>query len=153
MCGFLITNTDAAFWVKAYRQQQVILADIRMQFPTLPPESTVILDGACLFNGSAIVFKTSWDLAGALIVSYRDPTLRADVRPNLKIKDDGLISFYHGRAVGNYSYDDRLLLYNFEKKLVYQFTNAEMARRYFQTFHRDYNSGCYKEFRWSESLP
>jgi hypothetical protein len=153
MCGFLITNTDAAFWVKAYRQQQMILADIRKQFPTLPSESTVILDGACLFNGSAIVFKTSWDLAGALVVSYRDPTIRADVTPNIRVKEDGLISLYHGRVAGNYPYDERLFLYNFPNKMAYQLTNADAVRRYFQAFKPDYDRGCYDEFRWSEALP
>jgi MFS family permease len=89
--GFIINNTLASFWIDSYRQQQAIIADIRQRFPTLPSESTLILDGICPYAGPAVVFESSWDLAGALMTFYRDRTLRADVvTPNLKVEENRL---------------------------------------------------------------
>src|SRR5688572_26422553 len=38
--GFLINNTIATFWMVAYRQERMILADIFQRFPSLPVGST-----------------------------------------------------------------------------------------------------------------
>jgi hypothetical protein len=149
MCGFLITNTDAAFWVKAYRQQQVVLDGIREEFPALSPNSTLILDGVCPFIGPAAVFISSWDLAGALITYYHDPTLQADVvTPDLQIEEGRLIKLYHGKISGSYPYDEKVILYNFERKMIYQLANVEMARAYFRKFNPYYNSRCAQGFSW-----
>src|SRR5262249_30202937 len=61
-CGFLVINTVAIFWTTAYRQQQVILADIRERIPALSPGSTLIVAGICPEIGPAVVFR-SQDLA------------------------------------------------------------------------------------------
>lgn len=141
--GFLITNTLASFWITAYRQEQEILADIHRQFPTLPAGSTLILDGICPYVGPAIVFESNWDLAGALQLNYRDPTLRADVvTPNLKIEDGGLSTLLYGHLYSRYAYSEKLLLYHFGYKMIHDLTSAETARRYFVTFNPDYSNGC-----------
>ena len=139
MSGFLINNTVAAFWVSAYRQQQAILADIRGRIPTWPAGNTLILDGVCLEIGPAIVFKSHYDLAGALLIAYRDPTLRADhglfadvVSPNLQIEEKGIS--VRGQL---YHYSQKLLLYNFAQKTIYHLTDAETAHRYSQTINTD----------------
>jgi hypothetical protein len=140
-CGFLINNTLASFWTAAYRQEQEILADIRGRFPTLPPGTTLILDGICPYIGPAIVFESSWDLAGALMMYYQDKTLRADVvTPNLKIEEDGLSTSLYGTK-HHYPYG-KLLLYHFGRKITHQATNAQIARSYFQSVNPDFGNGC-----------
>ena len=140
MSGFLINNTVAAFWISAYRQQQAILADIRERIPTLSAGSTLILDGVCPEIGPAVVFKSHYDLAGALIIAYRDPTLRADVvTPNLQIEEKGISVREHF-----YPYDEKLLLYNFAQKTIHQLTDAETAHRYSQMLNPD--RGCLRGY-------
>jgi hypothetical protein len=141
--GFLVINTIASFWIAAYRQEQEVLADIRQQFPTLPAGSTLILDGICPYVGPAIVFESSWDLNGALLMIYRDNTLRANVvTPNLEVTEDDLTtSLYYGAIVNHYPYE-RLFVYHVGRKMTYQLPDAEAARRYFQAYNPDYSNGC-----------
>ncbi len=139
--GFLINNTLGSFWIAAYRQEQEILVDIRQRFATLPAGSTLILDGVCPYVGPAIVFESSWDLSGALVMFYRDYTLRADVvTPNLRIEEDGLYTSIYD-FVFRYPYD-KLFVYHFGRKMRYPLTDAESARLYFQTFNPDHSNGC-----------
>ncbi len=142
--GFIINNTLASFWVDSYRQQQAIIADIRQRFPTLPSESTLILDGICPYAGPAVVFESSWDLAGALMIFYRDRSLHADiVTPNMKIEEDGLASIMYGGA--NYThhpYSNKLFVYHIGRKTTHYLTDVQTARRYFQTFNPDFDNDC-----------
>jgi hypothetical protein len=72
---------------------------------------------------------------------YRDYTLRADVvTPNLKVRDDGLSTLLYG-GESYYPYK-KMFIYHFGRKMTYQLTDAASARRYFQTFNPDHNSGC-----------
>ena len=57
-CGFLVINSLAAFWVDAWAAERRILADIRQHFPSLPANSTLILDGSCPYIGPAVVFES-----------------------------------------------------------------------------------------------
>jgi len=141
MSGFVINNTIASFWITAYRQEQAILADIREYLPTLPAHTTLILDGICPYAGPAIVFESSWDLAGALQIIYHDNSLRADVvTPNLKVKEDGLsIALYETETL--YPYQN-LILYHLGRQTSYPIADAEAARRYFQQYNPDYGGGC-----------
>jgi hypothetical protein len=79
------------------------------------------------------IFESNYDLAGALQIAYKNPTLRADVlRANFQVKDDGLhTSLYYERL--HYPYH-KLLIYHFERKATYALNNAEATHRYFQTF-------------------
>jgi hypothetical protein len=142
LSGFLIINTLAKYWVIAYRQELRILADIHERFPTMPAGSTLILDGICQQLGPAVVFTSHSDLTGALITTYHDPTLRAVVvLPNLKIEKEGLsiLSLGHKKDWMYYSYNQSLLLYNFDRKTVYQLPDVEAANRYFQTNNSAHN--------------
>lgn len=142
--GFLINNTLATFWVKAYQQEQEILSDIQQQFPTLSPGSTLILDGVCQYEGPAIVFESNWDLAGALKMDYKDDSLRADVvSPNLKVKEDGLYTTLYG-AETHYSYESKLFVYHFGRKLTYRLDDNETTENYFETYNPSYDNGCPK---------
>jgi len=141
--GFLVINTIASFWIAAYRQEQEVLANIRQQFPTLPAGSTLILDGICPYVGPAVVFESSWDLNGALLMIYRDDTLRANVvTPNLEVTEDDLTtSLYYGAIVNHYPYE-KLFVYHVGRKMICQLPDAEAARRYFQAYNPDYSNGC-----------
>lgn len=142
--GFVINNTLASFWIDSYRQQQEILTDIRQRFPTLPAETALILDGVCPYAGPAVVFESSWDLAGALILFYRDRSLHADVvTPNLKIEEHGLATImYSGANYTHHPYSQKLFVYHFGRKTTHHLTDAQTARGYFQTFNPDYSNGC-----------
>ena len=139
--GFLINNTIASFWVAAYSQQKEVIADIRQQFPSLPTENILMLDGVCPYIGPGTVFESPWDIEGVLRVIYRDSTLRGDViRPNLKIKESGIYTVSYGHKF-KYPYQ-KLFIYNFGTKKTYQLTDAKVARHYFAKFNPNYSSGC-----------
>ena len=143
MCtgGFLIINTLASFWVDAYQQGQVILSDIRQQFPVIPKGSTLILDNVCPYVGPGIVFESQWDLKGALQTIYRDPEIHADiVTPRLKITGQGINTQIY-TFPARYSYKN-LFIYNFKTKTTHPITNAASARSYFQKYNPDRNNGC-----------
>lgn len=141
--GFIINNTLASFWITAYRQEQVILADIHQHFPTMESGSTLILDGICPYIGPAVVFESSWDLRGALRLIYRDATIQADVvTPHLKVEEDGLSTLLYGSIYSHYPYNGKLFVYHFGQKTTHWLTDAQTARRYFAEFNPDHNNGC-----------
>ncbi len=141
--GFLINNTIASFWVAAYRQEREILADIREHFSALPSGSTFVLDGVCPYVGPAIVFESSWDLEGALRVSYHDPTLKAIVvTPNLRVQQEGISMLMYDYIETRYPYAEHLFIYHFGRKVSYRLTDAETASRYFQTYRAEGDKGC-----------
>ena len=106
MSGFLINNGVASFWITAYEKQQVVLADIKREFPTLDAGTRFILDGVCPYVGPAVVFESSWDLQGALRLLYRDDTISANVvKPGLALNERGLTSSIYGFQ-DHYSYGE-----------------------------------------------
>ncbi|MEK6321646.1 MAG: hypothetical protein AABN33_08180 [Acidobacteriota bacterium] len=142
MSGFLLNNTIAAFWISASRQQKEVIAAVRQQFPTLRSETTLFLDGVCPYTGPGIVFECYWDVSGMLKVYYADPSLKGDiVKHNLKIEEQGLsTSIYGERRV--YPYGDKLFLFHLGQNKLYQLSDADTARRYFQDVNPDYKSNC-----------
>jgi cellulose synthase/poly-beta-1,6-N-acetylglucosamine synthase-like glycosyltransferase len=139
--GFIIINTLASFWAQAYQQQQKILASIQTQFPIMPKNSTLILDGVCPYVGPAVVFESEWDLKGALQTIYHDPTLRADiVTPRLSVAKQGINTEIY-TFPSQYPYKN-LYIYNMSNKNVYPIPNAQTANAYFQKFNPDYNNNC-----------
>jgi hypothetical protein len=140
--GFIINNTVAMFWVDAYQQEKAIINDIRTHAPKISPGTTLILDGTCPYIGPAIVFDNQWDLSDALKYYYDDPTISADVvRPNLTITETGLSSYSYG-VTDIHPYGDKLLLYNFQQKLMMKLTDADATRHYFQMNNPHRDNGC-----------
>jgi hypothetical protein len=142
--GTLTINTLASFWATAYNQERAVLSEIRQRFPTLPPETTLLLDGVCPYRGPAIVFESNWDLASALRLLYRDWSLRADVvTPNLTVTEQGIAtSLYYGSIEALYPYNDRLFVYNRTRTTSHPLPDAESARAYFAGFNPDRDSDC-----------
>lgn len=141
LIGFLLNNYIATFWVKAYQQEQVVVNNIRQQFPTLPTGSKILLDGVCPYIGPGIVFESSWDLVGMLMIYYHDNSLEADVvKPGLEVKEDAIHIPLYGISY-RYPYN-KLFIYNYAKKQAYPIPDADAANRYFQSFNPDYTNGC-----------
>jgi hypothetical protein len=131
--GFLIINVVAERWIAAYAAERTVLAGIRQRFPTLPPHSTLILDGVCPYIGPAIVFESNWDLAGALQAIYRDETLRADVvTPRLVVGDDAITTTIYQQPT-RYPYGKALFVYHAGSGAVQPLRDAASARAYFAT--------------------
>ena len=65
------------------------------------------------------------------------------MQPRLTIGEEGISTNtrdpYHLRY---YPYNEKLFLYSLNEKKVHQLTDAEAARRYFQTFNPEKNSDC-----------
>jgi hypothetical protein len=143
-CSFIVSNTIASFWVESTRQQQQIIADIRDQFHTLPNGTTLVLDGICPYTGPAVVFESSWDLSGALMIIYNTWDIYADVvTPNMKIENDGLATLMYGGA--NYThhpYNDKLFIYHIGRKSVHYLPDAKAAQTYFQQYNPDFSNDC-----------
>lgn len=141
--GVVMNYILADFWAAAYLRQREILADLRQQFPTLREESTVILDGVCPYVGPAVVFESNWDLAGAIGMLYGDHSLRADVvTPRLSVDDTGLTTDIYGGNRSHYPYGDRLFVYHAGRREAHRLTDAEVARRYFDTVSPEFGAGC-----------
>jgi hypothetical protein len=130
--GFLIDNTVAKFWAEAYRNQMAVLAAIRERFPRLPAHGTLILDGVCDHIGPAVVFKTKWDLAGLLTLTYNDPTVRADVvSRQMSVRADGLTT----RTLSDqsfYPFSDELIVFDPRSGSVFPMSDHAAARGYFE---------------------
>jgi hypothetical protein len=127
--GCAVTNSLASYWIDAYARARQVITDIERTVPALPPETTLLLDGICPYLGPAVVFESSWDLAGALAIVYGDRSLRADVvTPALEVDDDAIITRLYGTR---YSYPyDRLLVYHAGRRTIDRLSDAATARRY-----------------------
>ena len=129
--GLLIVNTIAGYWIQAYRVEQGVLAGIRQRFAALPPHSSIILDGVCPYVGPAIVFEAYWDLAGALQLTYGDPTLTANVvTPRMRIDEGGIVFTLYDEPT-RYPYSSRLLVYDAQTGDALPILNRETAEGYF----------------------
>ena len=130
LSAFIINTALSKFWVAAWPQEREVLRGIQQALPTLPPGTTLILDGVCPYLGPAIVFEASWDSRGALWVIYRDPTLRADVTTGrFAIEPGGLRTQIYGTSFV-YPYGNALLRYDHRSRSVLRLTDADVARKH-----------------------
>ena len=129
--SILLNNVLALHWIRASDLQRSILADIHRQQPSLPPRSTLILDGVCPYVGPAIVFESRWDLRGALRLMYRDSSIEADVATRRMVVAPQELSTEIYSDVYRYPFRDGLLVYDHRRRRAYPLTDSEAARRYF----------------------
>lgn len=143
MSWALIVSTIGAFWTEAYVMEKRVLARIQAAAPSLPRGSTLLLDGVCPYHGPAIVFESNWDLAGALMMIYRDAELRADVvTPRLEVGDEGLRTSLYG-VTSVYPYRN-LSIYDDATGRLHLIRDAGHARAYFSTSNPDRGRRCPK---------
>ena len=129
--GFVATSTLGLFWVSAFRTQQQVLSDIRVRFPTLPSRTTFILDGVCANVGPGAIFRTDYDLAGALQILYRDRTIRANVVTPSTTVEKEYLRFEGDWGESLYPYERNLVVYDSRRKMSTWLVDVEDARRYF----------------------
>jgi hypothetical protein len=142
LSAVLVVNALASFWTESYRQQEAALASIHRHVDLRQAGRTLMLSGICPYLGPAPVFESRWELAGALIVSGANPTLRADVvTREMKIGEEGLTTRDWGEEAF-YPYDEQLLLYDLQTQTTQRLINAEVARDYFEVHNPDLSSGC-----------
>ena len=142
-CGgaFVVNAMLVSAWVTAYAREQKVLDGIHHTFATLPPRSTLILDGVCRYAGPAIVFESSWDLQGALRLFYRDSMLHADVvSPDLRVEQDGLHTVIYGEE-SRYPYE-RLIVFDARRGVPYPIPDETTARSYFARVNPDRSNRC-----------
>jgi hypothetical protein len=138
----IINATIGSFWVRAYRQEQIVLQVIYKTFPQLAPSSIVLLDGVCPYDGPAIVFESSWDLARALGRHYHDLTIQANVvTSKLQVETDGISIFLYNRRT-KYPYGKEMFVYRFDQGSTYPLPNAEAAHEYFETIRPAFENRC-----------
>jgi hypothetical protein len=129
----LITSAVAAFWVDASRQQEVVMAGLLEHHTTLPPGSTILLDGLCSFRGPAPVFTTGWDTSGMLRLMYMDPSLLGDVvKPTTQLTEDGVRTIVFDDVINLYPYGDDLLAFHIPSGGTWTLTSHEVAREYLE---------------------
>ena len=127
--SILLNNVLALHWIRASDLQRSILADIHRQQPSLPPRSTLILDGVCPYVGPAIVFESRWDLRGALRLMYRDSSIEADVATRRMVVAPQELSTEIYSDVYRYPFRDGLLVNDHRRRRAYPLTDSEAARR------------------------
>lgn len=139
--GVLINDTIAAFWVAAYAKERGVIDQIWRVFPSFPPGSALLLDGVCPYDGPAIVFESSWDLAGVILMHYGDYTVQADVvTPRVVVGEDGLDTSLYGTA-HHYPYG-RLVVYNASDRTAHRLDTAQDAHQYFTEANPDRGRRC-----------
>ncbi len=132
--GVLIIGTLGSFWTSAANEQHSIMSSLQRTAPSLPPSSTVVLDGVCPEIGPAVVFGDEWDFRGALRLAYRDPSLTADTAPDgLRAEAHQLVvemTFLGRRSTRTYGYGPLLFVYDFPHRTLRAVRDRADAVRY-----------------------
>jgi hypothetical protein len=129
-CGVSRVATVAGFWAQAPQLQQRVLLAAQTDLRALPAGTTVILDGVCPYHGPAVVFETSWDIAGALSLALARRVNGDAVSPRMSLAPRGLQTSMY-KEPSFYPYGPSLYAYNPHLHLVAPLTSATDARRYF----------------------
>jgi hypothetical protein len=127
----LATGTLGSFWAAAADQQYAILNAVKRNVQTLPPHTTLLVDGFCPYLGPGIIFQGPGDMGGALQVVYDDTTLQGDVvTPRLRLKQEGIESRIY-LSLHFYPYGPNLKVYDFRRGVLQELPDAAAARKYF----------------------
>jgi hypothetical protein len=139
----LLTGTVGGFWVSAARQQESVIAAIQRRFPKLPPNTVLLVDGFCPWEGPAVVFGTSWDVSGMLHLRYDDRSLEGDVvKPNTELTADGVRTMLFDDVIHVYPYGDRLVVYHVGLDRAFPLGSIDAARRYFEDIGTPRRPAC-----------
>jgi len=128
--AFVRMWTIERYWAEAPAIQRTILKAARVDLQKLPSGSTVILDGVCPYHGPAVVFDTSWDVAGALTLALGRPISGDAVSPRMSVTAQGLRTSMYGDP-SFYPYGGNLYIYDPRTHSVVPLSNRAAAVRYF----------------------
>jgi hypothetical protein len=149
--GVLIIATLGSFWTSAAKEQHAIVSSLQRTAPSLPPSSTVVLDGVCPEIGPAVVFADQWDFRGALALAYKDPTLAADAATEgLRAGSRRLeleMTFLGDRSTRTYAYGPHLFIYDFPRRTLHALRNRSEAAVYVSE-RPSFNCPPQRSFAW-----
>jgi len=128
--AFVRLATIERYWAQAPALQESVLAAAGADLRSLPPQSTVILDGVCPYHGPAVVFEEAWDFGGALTLALGRPMQGDTVSPRMSVTPKGLATSIYKQA-SLYPYGPRLYVYNPVNHMVLRLTDRRAAVRYF----------------------
>jgi hypothetical protein len=132
--AFVVDAQLRSWWVASYRLEREIIAAIRERLPSIPPNTAVVLDGACHTVGVGLSFHSQYDLAGALALAYGDTTVRADVvSPSLTVRRDGLHTEKYDED-SRYPYGS-VIVFNFLDRTAHHLADSAAARAYFDRYN------------------
>ena len=150
--GVLIIATLGSFWTSAAKEQHAIVSSLQRTAPSLPPSSTVVLDGVCPEIGPAVVFADQSDLRGALALAYDDPSLAADVATEaLRAGSRRLeleMTFLGGRSTRTYEYGQHLFVYDFPRRTLHVLRDRSDAARYISSERPSFKCPPQRSFAW-----
>ena len=146
--AFVITNTQARFWVDAYDKQQQIGDQIASDVPALPRGGALILDGVCLEKGGAWVLTGARDLPGLLDLRYGAEQLRAATISRPVVVDPGGIHVKAFNSVAFFRYENGLVVYNYRRRSTYRLRNQGDAEHYFASRQFRPERDCPTVFAW-----
>jgi hypothetical protein len=125
----VVCNGLGSHWAESATLQQRTLGQFLVSAPDLPPNSTVLLAGVCAYAGPAPVFESPFDLAGALQIAHRDPSIRADiVTDRSAVEPRAFTTSIYGVGF-RYPYGHDLLLYDASRRRTAALPDAAAARR------------------------
>lgn len=132
--GIMVNNAIASCWIEAGDRELKLLDQVRQDLPSIPQDSTILLDGWCPYVGPAVSFDCFWDFSGALQTMYPSTRLKADVvRPSIKLTDRAIRTrIYH--IDQEYPYGPGLYAYNAEIRELRQLPDLAAAIAYFTAY-------------------
>jgi hypothetical protein len=118
------------YWTEAPAIQERILAAARHDLRDVPPQSFVMLDNVCPYDGPAVIFEAPWDVSGALSLAA-GKTIRGDaVSSRMSLRRDGLATSIYGESAF-YPYGSNLYVYDPDRHRLVALGDFAAARRYF----------------------
>jgi hypothetical protein len=149
--AFVITNTQARFWVGAYEKQREIDSRIASDVEALPHDGVLILDGVCLQRGGAWILTGARDLTGLLRLRHgREEIKAAAISRPVLIDSDG-IRIKAFNDVAFFPYDGNLLVYNYRRRATYRLRRQADAEAYFTSRQFRPERDCPTVFAWGLS--
>jgi hypothetical protein len=130
--AFVRMSSIEEYWARGPALQQRVLTAARTDLRSVPPHSTIILDGVCPYFGPAVIFETSWDVGGALTLTLGRPLAGDAVSPRMSLTASGLKSSIY-KQPSFYPYGPGLYAYNAPAHRLVQLKDAETAVRYFNS--------------------
>jgi hypothetical protein len=150
--GVFIIATLGSFWTSAADEQHAILSSFQRTASTLPPSSTVVLDGVCPEIGPAVVFADQWDLRGALALAYHDPSIAADAATEAlragprRLELD--MTFLGARSTRTYAYGPHLFVYDFPRRTLHVLHDRNEAAGYVSSERPSFSCPPQRSFAW-----
>jgi hypothetical protein len=135
LAGTVVNLGLASYWTQSWQVQQSVVARLQTSAREIPTDAAVLLAGVCPNLGPAPVFESHWDLAGALQIAYRDPSLQADiVTHRMSLEPVGVRTrIYDFQA--SYRYGPDLYLHDAARLRTVPLSDAPTARREVSNAH------------------